>query len=208
MPFNKIHDIQDDAVSYPYMDKAHITRAGLMLNTLDKATPIPLSKTDVDRLLQVHPENNFINMAAARERGPVLLQFDGQRDDNGRFIVAVLVVPMNEVDQIHCYPYSNNNPEQKMWPYDKHFMISSVDNLETLNVAARNTHPLAAEAELDEAGRTHMSALSAIVVKFLVAAQQGTVTFTEETKDYSKLNKKRKESKKNPIRPDYILEWK
>ena len=31
---------------------------------------------------------------------------------------------------------------------------------------------------------------------------------TKEDKDYSKLNRKRAASKKSPIKPDYLLEWK
>lgn len=208
MPFNKVHDILDDAFSYPYMDTAHLTRAGLMLNTIDKSKAVPLSPQDCDRLLQVQAKDDHLSIEAARELGPIVLQFDGQRDDNGRFIIAVLVVPMDEVPQVHCYPYSNNNDEQKMWPYDKHFMISNVGELNKLQIQARNTHPLAANAELDEAGANHMSALSAVVVKFLVALQQGTISLTEEQKSYDKLNKKRAAAKKNLIKPDYILEWK
>jgi hypothetical protein len=46
MPLNKIHDILDDAVSKPYVDKAHLTRIGLMLNTVDKSKPIPMTEDD------------------------------------------------------------------------------------------------------------------------------------------------------------------
>lgn len=207
MPLNKVHDILDDAFSYPYMDKAHLTRAGLMLNTIDKCSAVPLAQSDIDRLLSLKAESDSLSIESARELGPVLLQFDGQRDDEGRFIIGVLVVPMNEVEQIHCYPYSNNNELKKMWPYDKHFMITGLDNLEKLNVQARNTHPLAAEAELDEAGKIHMSALSTIVVKFLVSLQQGSTQLNLESADYTKINKKRKAAKKNLIQPDHLLEW-
>lgn len=207
MPFNKVHEIQDDASAYPYMDKVHLTRAGLMLNTLDKCKAVPLTNDDVLRLGAL-PTGNILSIEAARELGAVLLQFEGQRDQDGRFIIGVLIVPMNEVDQIHCYPYSNNNEQHKMWPYDKHFMLSNFGDLEHLNVQARNTHPLAAEAELDEKGKAHMSALAAIVVKFLSAVQQQSLSLTMETKDYTKLNKKRKDAKKNLIKPDYLPEWK
>lgn len=208
MPFNKVHDILDDAFSYPYMDTAHLTRAGLMLNTIDKSKAVPLTQTDCDRLLALKASDDILSMKAARDLGPIVLQFDGQRDDKGRFIIAILVVPMDEVSQIHCYPYSNNNDEQKMWPYDKHFMISNVGDLNKLQIQARNTHPLAAKAELDEAGANHMSSLSAIVVKFLVAHQQGTISLAKENNAYEKLNKKRAAMKKNLIKPDYLLEWK
>jgi hypothetical protein len=208
MPFNKVHEVQDDAASYPYMDKVHLTRAGLMLNTLDKCKAVPLDQDDIARLRALPAEGNTLSIKDARELGPTFLQFDGKRDDEGRFIIGILVVPMQEVDQIHCYPYSNNNEVHKMWPYDKHFMISNLGDLTEMKVQARNTHPLASEAELDELGKTHMAALSAIVLKFLVALQQGSLTLTEESKDYTKLNKKRKDAKKNLIKPDYLPEWK
>lgn len=207
MPMNKVHDILDDAFSYPYMDKSHLTRAGLMLNTIDKSKAVPLSQANTDRLLaSLSPDE--LSMERARELGPVVLQFDGQRDDKGRFIIGVLVVPMLEVDQIHCYPYSNNNEQQKMWPYDKHFVISNVGDIKKLNIQARSTHPAAVGEELDEVGKTHMSALSAIVVKFLLAHQDGSISLTKENADYTKLNKKRAAAKKNLIKPDYLLEWK
>lgn len=208
MPINKVHDIVDDAFSYPYADKMHLTRAGLMLNTIDKSKPVVITPDDTDRLMALVAEGDILSMDKARELGPITLQFDGQRDDKGRFIIGVLVVPMDEVSQIHCYPYSNNNEEQKMWPYDKHFMISNVGDLTKLNIVSRSTHPLAVGVDLDEAGSTHMSALSAMVIKTLVAFQQGAVELAQEGRDYSKLNKKRVSGKKSPVKPDYFLEWK
>lgn len=206
MPFNKVHDILDDAFSYPYMDKAHLTRAGLMLNTIDKCRAVPLSQDTTNRMLALEVVES-LSIDSARELGPILLQFDGQRDDAGRFIIGVLVVPMAEVDQIHCYPYSNNNTEQKMWPYDKHFVISNLSDTAKLMITSRSTHPLSEGENLDEAGTSHMSALSAMVVKFLSATQSG-VTLVQEDRDYTKLNKKRAAVKKNLIKPDYLLEWK
>lgn len=208
MPYNKAHDILDDSLSFPYMDKTHVTRAGLMLNTLDKSRPIVLSAKDCDRLLEMKAVEDALSMDKIRELGPLVVQFDGQRDTEGRFIIAVLVVPMQEVSQIHCYPYSNNNKDEKMWPYDKHFMINNVGVLSKLDIQARSTHPLAEGEQLDELAKTHMSALSAIVVKLLVALQQGSATLEREGKDYTKLNKKRIAAKKSTLKPDYFLEWK
>lgn len=208
MPFNKVHEILDDAASFPYLDKSHLTRAGLMLNTIDKSIAVPLSETDCEKLTQLSSDLNSLSMEKARELGPVVLQFDGERDDKGRFIIAILVVPMMEVDQIHCYPYSNNNEMKKLWPYDKHFMMTGMGNLGELKVQARNTHPLAANGDLGEEGMRHMSSLSVIVTKFLIALQQGSAEIVKEDTDYSKLNKKRKAQKRNAIQPDYLLEWK
>lgn len=208
MPFNKVHEILDDAISVPYMDKAHLTRAGLMLNTIDKSKPVPLSETDRLRVLSLETKVNHVSMQAARDLGPIVLQFDGKRDEEGRFPIAILVVPMHEVSQIHCYPYSNLNAQKKMWPYDKHFVVSNVGDIENLSVTPRDTHPLAAKETLDEAGMDHMSALSAIVIKFLITLQQGEAVLVKEDKDYAKLNKKRAAVKKNLIKPDYLLEWK
>lgn len=208
MPFNKVHEILDDAMTVPYMDKAHLTRAGLMLNTIDKSKPVPLSETDRLRILSLETKVDHVSMRAAREIGPFVLQFDGKRDETGRFPIAILVVPMHEVSQIHCYPYSNLNPQQKMWPYDKHFIISNVGDISNLNVVPRDTHPLAEKEQLDEAGMDHMSALSAIVIKFLITLQQGEAVLVEEDKDYTKLNRKREAAKRNPIKRDYLLEWK
>lgn len=208
MPFNKVHEILDDAISMPYADKAHITRAGLMLNTVDKAKAIPLSEDDRVKLLALPSMANVLDMAKVRELGPFVLQFDGKRDEEGRFVIAVLVVPMVEVDQIHCYPYSNLNKPGKMWPYDKHFVISNVGDLGNLRIEPRDTHPLAAEERLDDVGMDHMSALAAIVLKFLLSQQQGATTVNLEPADYTKLNKKRVAAKKNVIKPDYLLEWK
>lgn len=208
MPINKVHDILDDALSYPYADKMHLTRAGLMLNTVDKAKPVVLTATDSDRLMALEIVDNVLSMEKVRELGNIILQFDGERDDTGRFIIDLLLVPMAEVDQIHCYPYSNNNHEQKMWPYDKHFMISNVGDLAKLNIVSRSTHPLAVGVDLDKAGSSHMSALSAMVIKTLIALQQGSVELSQEGRDYSKLNKKRVSGKKSPVKPDYFLEWK
>lgn len=208
MPLNKVHDILDDALSKPYVDKAHLTRIGLMLNTVDKSKPVPMTEADRVKLMSMPMIDNVLSMQNARDIGPFVLQFDGKRDEAGRFVIAILVVPMLEVDQIHCYPYSNLNKESKMWPYDKHFVISNVGDLAKLVITPRDTHPLAAGEDLDETGMDHMSALAATVMKFLTATQQGSITLVKEDKDYSKLNKKRAESKKSPIKPDYLLEWK
>lgn len=208
MPFNKVHEILDDAVTVPYLDKAHLTRAGLMLNTIDKAKPVPISETDRIRILSLASTEEHLSMEKAREIGPFVLQFDGKRDETGRYPIAILVVPMHEVTQIHCYPYSNLNAEKKMWPYDKHFVVSNVGDLKNLIVTPRDTHPMAAKDDLNEAGMDHMSALSAIVIKFLVVLQQGAAELVEEDKDYSKLNRKREAAKKNLIKRDYLLEWK
>lgn len=208
MPFNKVHEILDDAVTVPYLDKAHLTRAGLMLNTIDKAKPVPITETDRIRILSLASVEEHLSMDKAREIGPFVLQFDGKRDETGRYPIAILVVPMHEVNQIHCYPYSNLNAEKKMWPYDKHFVVSNVGDLKNLLVTPRDTHPMASKEDLNEAGMDHMSALSAIVIKFLIVLQQGAAVLVEEDKDYSKLNRKREAAKKNLIKRDYLLEWK
>lgn len=208
MPLNKVHDILDDAVTKPYVDKAHLTRIGLMLNTVDKSKPIPMTEDDRVKMLALPTIDNVLSIQNARDIGPFVLQFDGKRDEAGRFVIAILVVPMAEVPQIHCYPYSNLNKENKMWPYDKHFVISNVGDMKNLMITPRDTHPLAAGEDLDEAGMDHMSALAATVIKFLTAVQQGSITLAKEDKDYSKLNRKRATSKKSPIKPDYLLEWK
>jgi hypothetical protein len=204
MPFNKYHQIVDDAFSYPYMNDAHVTRAGLLLGTIDKSKPVPLSKAFVDRLLRVEPKSEGVDMVKLRELGPVVLQLDGVSDEGPRFIISILVVPMDEKEQIHCYPYSNNNPEEKMWPYDKHFVISNLTPLADIQVSARETHPLAGAEGLDPIGVDHMTAMTTIVLKFVIGLQQGDIELVPDTTDYSKLNAKRAKSKKAPIKGDYL----
>lgn len=208
MPTNKVHDIMDDSLSYPYSDTAHVTRAGLMLNTLDKARSIVITDSDMAKLMVLHSEAESLNMDTFRDIGPMYVQFDGQRDEKSRFIIGVLTVPMVEVDQFHCYPYSNNNHALKMWPYDKHFLISNVKKITDLNIQSRSTHPLAVGEQLDENGSNHMSALGAIIVKLLIAVQQGSVELVTDPTDFTKLNRKRAASKKFAIKPDTVLEWK
>ena len=206
MPFNKVHDILDDSLSYPYMDKVHLTRAGLMLNTIAQSKPVVLSQEDCRRIID-HPSRQ-VDMAAARELGPMVLQFDGQRDGDGRFIICILLVPMQERDELRCYPYSNNNTDQKMWPYDKHFVILNPSDLSKMDIQESSTHPLADTEKLDEKASSHMGALSAVALKFLMGLQGGIFTLIPEGRNYDKLNKKRQASKKSPIQPDNLLEWK
>ena len=206
MPFNKVHDILDDSLSYPYMDKTHVTRAGLMLNTVSQSTPVVLTQEDCVRIID--ERSTPVDMPALRKFGPIVLQFDGQRDTEGRFIIALLVVPMQEEDQIRCYPYSNNNADHKMWPYDKHFTILNPSDLAKLDIRESSTHPLADTEKLDEVAGSHMAALSAVALKFVMGLQKGVFTLGKEGRDYTKLNKKRLASKKSPIQPDNLLEWK
>jgi hypothetical protein len=207
MPFNKIHDLMDDAPSVPYMDTRHVTRAGLMLNTAAKSKAVVLSQADIARLMNFTANEGVLDMDKLREQGPIVLQFDGQRDDKGRFVIALLTVPMDEGNQVTCFPYSNNNEKDKMWPYDKHFVFGNVSDLKKITIQTRDTHPLASAEDLDELGKTHLSALSAIVLKFLFAQQQGLFTVVPDNRDYSKLNKKREKSKKSPFVPDNLLVW-
>lgn len=206
MPLNKYHKIIDDAFSYPYMNDAHVTRAGLLLGTIDKAKPIPISTEGLDRLLEIMPVGDFdgVDMAKLRELGPVVIQFDGIKDDGPRFVINILVVPMDEKEQIHCYPYSNNNPEGKMWPYDKHFVISNLTPLKDVQVSARETHPLAGAEGLDDIAVEHMTAMTAIVMKLIIGLQQGSVELVQDTTSYAKLNAKRLKNKKAPIKGDFI----
>lgn len=208
MPFNKVHDLMDDAPTVPYMDTVHVTRAGLILNTAAKSRAVVLSATDMDRLMDFSVNSGELDMKKLREMGNLTLQFDGERDDKGRFIIAIVVVPMDEVPQITCFPFSNNNEKDKMWPYDKHFQFGNVGDISTMTIQTRDTHPLAGTEELDELGKTHLSALSAITLKFLVAYQRGLFTLEAEGKSYDKLNAKRAKSKKAPLVPDNNLIWK
>lgn len=208
MPFNKIHELMDDAPTVPYMNTAHVTRAGLILNTVAKSRAVVLSATDMDRLMDFTIGAGKLDMDKLREMGPITLQFDGQADTAGRFVIAILVVPMDETPQITCFPYSNNNGVSKMWPYDKHFQFGSVGDLSSITIQTRDTHPLASAEELDDLGKTHLSALSAITLKFLVAYQLGLFSLDAEEDKYKKLNVKRAKSKKSPLVPDHNLTWK
>ena len=75
MPLNKIHDILDDAVSKPYVDKAHLTRIGLMLNTVDKSKPIPMTEDDRVKMLALPTIDDVLSMHNARDIGLFVLQF-------------------------------------------------------------------------------------------------------------------------------------
>lgn len=207
MPFNKVHDLMDDAPTVPYMDTRHVTRAGLILNTVAKSRAVCLTQTDMDRLMDRTISEGEFNMDYLREQGPIVLQFDGHRDNAGRFVISQLIVPMMELPQIHCYPFSNNNEQGRMWPYDKHYQIGNVGDLKSITLTTRDTHPLAHVEELDEVGKTHLSALSAITLKFLLGLQEGWFTLEEDSNDYTKLNAKRAKSKKSPLVPDNSLVW-
>lgn len=208
MPFNKIHDLMDDATTLPYMNTAHVTRVGLVLNTVAKSRAVVLSETDKDRLLAYTATSGTLNMDKMRELGPVTLQFDGMNDNDGRFVISILIVPMDEVPQITCFPFSNNNHKNDMWAYDKHFQFGNVGDITKMTIQTRDTHPLASEEPLDEMGKSHLSALSAITLKFLLSYQLDLFTLEQETRSYEKLNAKRAKSKKAPLVPDNLLNWK
>ena len=207
MPFNKIHDLMDDAPTVPYLDTRHVTRAGLMLNTAARSKAVCLTRSDVDRLLAFPAPTGSLDMERLRDQGPLVVQFDGHKDQNGRFVIALLVVPMDEGDLVTCFPYSNNNEKGLMWPYDKHFLLSRLNDLANVNIQTRDTHPLAGAEDLDEVGKTHLAALSAIALQFLAVQQQDVFDLKEEDRDYSKLNKKRAKTKKSPFVNDNLLVW-
>lgn len=207
MPFNKVHELMDDAPTVPYMNTAHVTRAGLILNTVAKSRAVVLTDKDITNLMEFSAKEGDLDMVKLRELGPLTVQFDGHRDDNGRFLISILVVPMDETPQVTCFPFSNNNEKAKMWPYDKHFQFGTVGDISKMTIQTRDTHPLASTEELDELGKTHLSALSAITLKFLLAHQLGLFSLEQESRDYTKLNAKREKTKKSPLVPDNLLIW-
>lgn len=202
MANNKIHDIHASAESVPYWNERHVTRNALALRSLEMSTPVVLTPADLDKIASV---DLIQKRDLAHITAPVYLQFNGNSDVTGRFIIGLLISIGSE-DTITVVPYSNNNDQKMMWPYDIYFEITKAGQ-ENASVTTHPFHPAALQDRMDDAAKAHFTALSAIALGFLTALGTKDLTIGPETEDVTKLNKRRGKDGKPPIKADCQIVW-
>lgn len=202
MATNKAHEIFSGAESVPYWNERHVTRNALALRSLELADAVVLTSAEVDKLVQVDllQERELCNITR-----PIYLQFDGNRSDK-RFIIGLLMSVSEEDDRVTVVPYSNNNDEGKMWPYDIYFEINNACDVKA-SVTTHPFHPAALQDKMDDVAKDHFTAISGIALSFLTALGTGVLDIGEPTENMSKLNKRRGKDGKPPVKADCQIVW-
>lgn len=201
MAKNKIHEIYASADSVPYWNERHVTRNALALRSLEIANAVVLTEADLIKLR----DTDMVQERDLRHiQKPIYLQFDGKKSD-GRFIIGLLM-SLSEDGRITVVPYSNNNEQGKMWPYDIYFEITKVCEKEA-TVTTHPFHPAALQDKMDEEAKAHFTALSGIALSFLTLMGTGALEIGLETEDVSKLNKRRGKDGKPPVKADCQIVW-
>lgn len=201
MAKNKIHEIYASADSVPYWNERHVTRNALALRSLEIANAVVLTEAD---LIKLRDTDMVQERDLSHIQKPIYLQFDGKKSD-GRFIIGLLM-SLSEDGRITVVPYSNNNEQGKMWPYDIYFEITKVCEKEA-TVTTHPFHPAALQDKMDEEAKAHFTALSGIALSFLTLMGTGALEIGLETEDVSKLNKRRGKDGKPPVKADCQIVW-
>lgn len=191
---NKRHNIIDDAwnMKEGLMGGAsHTLRVGLVVNTVINAMPVVID--DLDKLAVEKPK---FSRDLCEKDLPVLLNFEG-----GDMQVALLVVFDKDTKNLQCYPFNNLNDGGSWWLYEMAFDITPNDMLEI-----RPVHTLLEEIEFEptKGMMDHIEALATVVMSFMDRLQSDGIKVEQGTEDYSRLNRKRVKSKKEPI----VNDWK
>jgi hypothetical protein len=202
MANNKIHEIHASADSVPYWNERHVTRNALALRSLEIADAVILNEADLTKLRDVDmlQERDLSSVTK-----PIYLQFDGKKSE-GRFIIGLLMSLSETDERVTVVPYSNNNDEGKMWPYDVYFEITKVCEKEA-TVTTHPFHPAALQDKMDEEAKAHFTALSGIALSFLTLLGTGALAIGPEKEDMSKLNKRRGKDGKPPVKADCQIVW-
>ena len=192
---NKRHTILDDAWEMNENQMggaAHTVRVGLVTNTVMNAMPVVLG--DLHKLVVEEPK--FDSKLTEKDL-PILLH---AHSDN--LAVAILVVHDKETDHIQCYPFNNLADGKHWWLYEMAFDIVPGGFLEV-----RPVHPMVEEFEPTQGMMDHLEALATIVSSFLCRLQDGSISISEGTEDFSKINIKRRKNKREPIINDWNVDY-
>ncbi|CAL9959985.1 hypothetical protein VPHD148_0048 [Vibrio phage D148] len=191
---NKLHNIIDDSweMKEEFMGgPEHTMRVGLVTNTVMNSIPVVIP--DISELMEV-PEDfkiDFNNLADLNV--PVLLH-----TSMDSFQLAVLIVHDKDSNHIQCYPFGNLNEGGYWWLYDLAF-----DMVPTGLVEIRPVNPIIEEeSSLQEPTQemmSHLEAIAIVVSAFVYRYQNGEIELTEDSDDFSKINKKRSKNNKAPI---------
>lgn len=202
MANNKIHEIHASAESVPYWNERHVTRNALALRSLEIADAVVLTEADLVKLRDVDmlQERDLSHVTK-----PIYLQFDGKKSD-GRFIIGLLMSLSEEDERVTVVPYSNNNEQGKMWPYDVYFEITKVCEKEA-TATTHPFHPAALQDRMDEEAKAHFTALSGIALSFLTLLGTGALEIGPEKENVTKLNKRRGKDGKPPVKADCQIVW-
>jgi len=193
---NKRHNILDDAweMKEELMgEAAHSLRIGLITNTVMNS--IPLVIPDISKLMEVPDDFKVDFTDLGKLSTPVLLH-----TSNDDLQLAILIVHDKDSDHIQCYPF-NNVTDGYWWAYEMAF-----DMVPGGQIEIRPIHTLLEEFEFEPTQEmmAHLEALAIICSAFVYRYQRGEIELTEETEDFSKINKKRVRNKKTPIVNNWI----
>lgn len=202
MANNKIHEIMASAESVPYWNERHVTRNALALRSLEMSDAVVLTEAD---LIKLRDTDMLQERDLSRILKPIYLQFDGNKSD-GRFIIGMLMSLSEGDKRVTVVPYSNNNDQGKMWPYDIYFEITKACEKEA-SVTTHPFHPAALQDKMDDEAKAHFTALSGIALSFLTLLGTDVLNIGPEKEDMSKLNKRRAKDGKPPVKADCQIVW-
>lgn len=191
---NKKHHILDDAWDMKESEMGgaeHTLRVGLITNTVIAAMPIVID--DYKKLVVEKPKFT----AESIKDQPVLLHVSSPE-----LTVAVLVVLDKDSGNIQCYPFNNLNEDRKWWVYEMAF-----DLVKNGHIEIRPVHPLVPHFDPDKNMMSHLETLAVIVSSFLHRIDNDEITVYEVEEDLSRINKKRRANKYEPITNDWKINY-
>lgn len=196
---NKRHNILDDAweMKEELMGgAAHTMRVGLVTNTVIDSIPVVIP--DISKLMELPEDFNIDFNNLDKINKPVLLH-----SSQGSFQLAVLIVKDKDTGHIQVYPFGNLTDGGYWWLYDLAF-----DMVPTGHIEIRAVNPIIDEEQaLHEPTKEmmdHLEAIAIVVSAFIYRYQNDQISLSEDTEDFSKINKKRVKNGKTPIVNNWI----